>query len=85
MLHLLGQCVGWFCFVAVVIFVMINGSYMLISPRAWFALPGWLCANGTLTETKYGNGTGALQVRVLGGILLGVLLYCAYDSILALR
>ncbi len=37
--------------VVAVVFV-INGAYMMISPRAWFRLPGWLGATGSLREEK---------------------------------
>jgi hypothetical protein len=33
--------------------MLINGFYMLISPKAWFALPKWLALQGVLTPERY--------------------------------
>lgn len=49
----------------------LNGAVMLISPRKWFDMPGWLAFRGNLTRQRYGFGWGTLQVRVLGALLLG--------------
>ena len=32
--------------------IAINRDFMLVSPRAWFRLPTWIFAKGTLTEKK---------------------------------
>ena len=39
--------------------VFVNALFMLASPRAWFRLPGWIRAQGTLTEGKYATGWGS--------------------------
>lgn len=63
--------VGWVVVGVVAALMIINGSVMLISPRAWFRLPSWLRAQGTLTEDRYAKGWGAVQVRIAGGLILG--------------
>lgn len=42
---------------------------MLLSPRAWFRLPGWLAFRDTLTQ-KHATGWGALQIRIVGVVLI---------------
>jgi hypothetical protein len=74
------KLVGWCCIAIVAVLVSGNATYMLVSPRAWFRLPGWMGARGAMTEAKYGSGFGAVQVRVTGASLLGVLAWVIYDS-----
>ena len=62
------------------VLALINGVYMLASPRAWFHLPRWLRASGSLSERKYSRGWGALQVRFLGGLVVAFFLV-AFGSI----
>jgi hypothetical protein len=59
--------------------MLINASFMLVSPRAWFRLPGWLRAQGTMTEEKYTKGWGALQVHIAGALMISVLVWVIYD------
>jgi hypothetical protein len=65
--------------------VVFNALYMVVSPRAWFRLPGWLRSSGTLTEEKFSTGWGGLQVRVAGALFLTVIAWVLYDSILRPR
>jgi hypothetical protein len=58
---------------------VVNASYMLASPRAWFRLPSWIKAQGTLTEKRYSTGWGAIQVRLTGAIMLSVIGWVIYD------
>lgn len=69
---------GSFCVVVVVLAVGLNTVYMLVSPQAWFRLPGWIRLNGSLTEKKYGSGWGAVQVRLLGAVMLAVFVWMAH-------
>ena len=69
---------GSLCGAVAVLAVSVNAMYMLVSPRSWFRLPGWIRLNGTLTEKRYGIGWGALQVRILGAILLITLGWIAF-------
>jgi hypothetical protein len=59
--------------------MLINASVMLVSPRAWFGLPRWLRATGSMTEEKYSTGWGAIQVQITGALLLSVLGWVIYD------
>jgi hypothetical protein len=63
----------------------VNALFMLISPRAWFRLPDWIRAQGSLTEKKFGSGWGAIQVRITGALGLGVIVWVLYDSLLRHR
>jgi uncharacterized membrane protein len=79
------KAIGW-CIVAVVGIVMcVNACYMVASPRAWFRLPHWIGAQGSLTETKYATGLGAILVRLTGALLLAVIAWVLYDSLLRPR
>lgn len=69
---------GWLIVAFVVIVMTVNGAFMLVSPRAWFRLPGWLRAQGTLTQDRYGVGWGAIQLRIAGGLILGSIAWVAY-------
>jgi len=53
----------------------LNAMFMLISPRAWYRLPRWLGFSNRLTESEYGSGWGAVQIRLLGGCFLAVIVY----------
>lgn len=70
---------GWTMFALVVIVMTINASFMVASPRAWFRLPGWLRAQGTLTEDKYSAGSGAVQLRIAGVLILASLAWVGYE------
>jgi hypothetical protein len=59
--------------------MLINAFYMLISPKAWSALPRWLRLQGVLTLERYGNRWGALQVRVLGAIVIVTAVWIATE------
>jgi hypothetical protein len=57
--------------------MVVNASLMLVSPRIWFGLPGWMRLQGVLTRERYGSGFGALQLRLLGAIILGTIIWVA--------
>jgi hypothetical protein len=61
--------------------LIFNGLFMLVSPRAWFALPEWAGFRGKLSAEKYSRGWGALQVRITGAMLLGLLLWMACTAV----
>jgi hypothetical protein len=63
---------------AVVFLLVVNALFMLASPRAWFKLPDWLRAQGTLTEKNYGTGWGALELRVGGAVTLASIGWVIY-------
>jgi hypothetical protein len=75
MLQLVGLCIA----IAVGLIVTINAAVMLASPRSWFRLPGWLRAQGSLTKNKYSHGSGAVQVRLTGGLTLIAIAWVLYD------
>ena len=73
------QIIGWCFAIAVGMLLMINAVFMLASPRAWFRLPGWLRAQGSLTEDKYSSGWGATQIRLIGAMILATIAWVLYD------
>jgi hypothetical protein len=73
--------IGVFCAVIVAFALAVNGAYMLVSPQAWFRLPGLIRLSGTLTEKRYGSGLGAVQVRLTGGIMLALIAWCIYHAL----
>jgi hypothetical protein len=75
------RMVGLLCFIIAVIAIGANGLIMLISPRVWFNLPFWIRASGGLSKEKYGSGWGAIQIRLLGAIFLGIVLWFLYSSL----
>lgn len=75
MIQLIGRVIA----VIVAVVMVINASFMLVSPRAWFRLPSWLRAQGTMREDRYGSGWGALQVRVGGALVLVAIAWVIYD------
>lgn len=60
---------------------VVNGLYMLVSPRAWYRLPGWFRASGGMSEEKYGRRWGAVQVRLTGATYLAVICWVFYDIV----
>jgi hypothetical protein len=72
---------GRACAVLFAVWMAVIGGFMLISPRAWFQLPAWLAGRGTLTKKRYSTGWGAVQVRVLGGVILGTLLWVIFEIV----
>jgi hypothetical protein len=81
MLHVLGLLT----IVLLVLLIAVNALFMVVSPRAWFHLPNWIRAQGSLTEKKFGSGWGAIQVRITGALVLGVIFWVLYDSLLLRR
>lgn len=76
------RIIGW-CFLAIVsVLVVVNAGFMLASPRAWFRLPEWIRAQGTLTEKVYGSGWGAVVLRLTGAVILATIAWVLYDSLL---
>lgn len=56
MLSLAGVCIV----IATLFIVTVNAIYMLRSPSAWFRLPWWLRATGSLSQGRHTSGLGAL-------------------------
>jgi len=61
----------------------INAVFMLVSPRAWFRLPGWVAARGSLTKERYAARWGAVQIRITGAVMIGTILWVIYDMFLS--
>jgi hypothetical protein len=77
-LHSLGLYIGSVLIAIAILLMLINAVLMLLSPRRWFALPGWLRAKGTLTRERYESGWGAIQLRAVGALILASLIWAAH-------
>jgi hypothetical protein len=80
-MQIVGQIIGWCCVILVGLILTINAAFMLVSPRAWFRLPDWLRAQGTLTEDRYATGWGAIQLRLTGAGMLAAIAWVLYDML----
>jgi hypothetical protein len=69
--------------VMVGLMVLINASVMVVSPKAWFRLPSWLAGRGNLSERKYATGRGAVQLQILGGLMLAGIAWVIFDMVSA--
>jgi hypothetical protein len=70
---MLTRFLGWTFAILTLTMMAVNATLMLASPRLWFRLPTWIRANARFTSEKHSSGLGAVQVRVLGGVVLIVL------------
>ncbi len=71
--------------VVAIIFVallLINGFVMLVSPVRWFAMPSWLRTQGTLTPERHSRGFGAIELRILGALIILSISWVAYSLFL---
>ncbi len=69
------QVIGMICFIVTVLAVLGNGIFMVVSPRLWFRIPHWARLSGRLSESKFGSGWGAIQIRVLGLSFLAIMIW----------
>jgi hypothetical protein len=72
---------GWSFIVVLGAVLLVNALFMLASPRAWFRLPRWVGAQGSLTQEKYASGWGGMQVRLAGAVMLGFIAWVLYHSL----
>jgi hypothetical protein len=70
---------GWIALFVLGAILTVNATVMLISPRVWFKLPTWIRAQGTLSERKNSQGFGALEIRILGALMLAAITWVVYD------
>ena len=65
--------------IALGLYFVANGVFMLASPSAWFNLPEWFAPRGAhMTPEKYASGW-ALEMRLLGVVFLGTPIWVVYD------
>jgi hypothetical protein len=70
------QIVGMFLIFVVLMTGLLNGLYMLTSPKRWYSLPRWLRFEGYYTRERVdGNDWRFLQVRIAGAGLSAI---CGY-------
>ena len=80
------QIVGRFVAILLGLLFVVNGFFMLISPRAYFKLPNWMAPKGGhITERKYGSGWRAMELRICGAAFLGTAAWVVYDAFLRAR
>jgi hypothetical protein len=75
------KLVGWVALYLTGAFIVVNAFFMLVSPTAWFRLPRWLRANGSLTKERYAAGWGSVEVRLAGAGILGMIGWVLYAFI----
>lgn len=71
------QSIGVFFFTITIVAVLVNSALMLLSPKLWFRMPPWIRLSN-LPEGKFKDGWGGIQIRLLGAILLGVIIWFAH-------
>jgi len=71
---MLAHFLGWLFAILTLTVIAINAMLMLLSPTLWFRLPGWIRANARFTTEKHSAGLGAVQVRIMGGVVMIVLI-----------
>ncbi len=81
MLNRISHLLLWFVFAATLLLVMVNAVYMLLSPKAWFALPKWLGLHGVVTPERYGDRGGAIMIRMLGALTIAALFWIAWREL----
>ena len=70
------QIVIWCWCIFIGLIMVINAVVMLVSPRAWLRLPGWLRAQG-----KFATGWGGLHVRLTGALILASIAWVLYEML----
>ncbi len=67
------------CAITFAVLWVTNAVIMVTSPKLWFRLPSWTGVRGTMSEQRYGNTWGHVQVRALGAIFMAVIAWVIYD------
>jgi uncharacterized protein YjeT (DUF2065 family) len=62
--------------------LVINGAYMLISPRAWLRHSSWFPSAPSFRE-RYADGRGLAELRYAGAGLLFFIGWVIYKSLFA--
>jgi hypothetical protein len=75
------QIVGMVCLIVTVVAVVTNATLMLISPKIWFRVPRWIRFSGSLSETQYRSGWGAIQIRLLGACFLAIMIWFLHGCV----
>jgi hypothetical protein len=81
----LAKDVAWLAALIIGVYIAVNATFMLVSPSTWFRLPLWIRANGTMSEKKFGSGWRALELRLTGALMLGLIAWVIYDGFLRHR
>ena len=59
---------------------VLNGCFMLISPKAWLRLPVWLTGSRSFRGTRYGGSGASMQIRILGAVFIAFPVLCLMHS-----
>lgn len=73
------QIMGWLAVLVLALVLAVNAAFMLVSPRAWFRLPDWIRMKGSLSESEYTRGWGAVEVRLAGAAFLAGIVWVLYS------
>jgi hypothetical protein len=80
---MLTHLLGWTFAIFTLLMMGINATFMLFSPRLWFRLPNWIRANARFASEKDGAALAAVQIRILGGVVLIVLIVIVAGIVLS--
>ena len=75
------QILGWTCLGLFAFVWLVNGAYMLISPRTWLQLPEWFAPKGAFGAKHYSTSLGLIEVRAFGAVMLGVMGWVTYQIV----
>lgn len=70
------EIVVWCWVISVGLVMAINAVFMLVSPDAWFRLPGLLRAQG-----EFSTAWGAIHVRLTGAMILAAIAWVLYEML----
>ena len=72
---------GWVMLATLVVVLVINWACMLISPRTWLRLPGWLNSAGPSFRERYTDGRGLMELRFVGAVCLAFIGWVIYHEV----
>jgi len=71
---------AWFMVAVAAVQMAVNAVFLLVSPRTWFRLPGWIRVQGFSFGAKEAIGGNAIQLRVTGALILAFIAWVLYES-----
>jgi hypothetical protein len=73
------QTGAWVVFALTAAVILVNAGCMLVSPRAWFALPRWLRLQGPHARNLHEDRWSDLQMRLAGAAIVAVIVGTAFE------
>jgi hypothetical protein len=76
----MSKILGWLIFFGMLMLVIsLNAFYKLFLPQAWFRLPPWIRATGTLKVRNYATAGRTIGLRFTGAVFLAVIGWIIFD------